>query len=120
MSAEPVMKKMTYREACKQGIRAAMNRDEKAFLMGADVGRYGGCFAVSKGLLEEYGEERIRDMPLSESAIAGIGMGVCHGRDAPDRGNHDRELQPARPGPDPEHRLAPCCICLAASSTSRS
>jgi pyruvate dehydrogenase E1 component beta subunit len=79
MSAEPVMKKITYREACKQGIRAAMNRDDKVFLMGADVGRYGGCFAVSKGLLEEYGEERIRDMPLSESAIAGIGMGACMG-----------------------------------------
>jgi pyruvate dehydrogenase E1 component beta subunit len=69
--------KMTYREGMRQAIRDAILRDERVFLMGADVGRYGGCFAVSKGLIDEFGPEKIRDMPLSESAIAGIGMGAC-------------------------------------------
>jgi pyruvate dehydrogenase E1 component beta subunit len=49
-------------------IREAMLRDERVFLMGEDVGRYGGCFAVSRGLLDEFGPERIRDAPLSEAA----------------------------------------------------
>jgi pyruvate/2-oxoglutarate/acetoin dehydrogenase E1 component len=71
--------KMTYREAAKQGIRDALNRDERVFLMGADVGRYGGCFAVSKGLFAEYGPERIRDCPLSESSYTGIGLGAALG-----------------------------------------
>jgi pyruvate/2-oxoglutarate/acetoin dehydrogenase E1 component len=70
---------MTYREATKQGIRDALNRDERVFLMGADVGRYGGCFAVSKGLFDEYGPERIRDCPLSESSYTGIGLGAALG-----------------------------------------
>lgn len=71
--------KINYREAVKQGIRDALNRDERVFLMGADVGRYGGCFAVSKGLFDEYGPERIRDCPLSESAYTGIGLGAALG-----------------------------------------
>jgi len=70
---------MNYREAVKQGIRDALNRDERVFLMGADVGRYGGCFAVSKGLFDEYGPERIRDCPLSESSYTGIGLGAALG-----------------------------------------
>jgi pyruvate/2-oxoglutarate/acetoin dehydrogenase E1 component len=70
---------MNYREAVKQGIRDALNRDERVFLMGADVGRYGGCFAVSKGLFDEYGPERIRDCPLSESSYTGIGLGAAMG-----------------------------------------
>lgn len=68
---------MTYREACKQGIRDALLADPKCFLMGEDVGRYGGCYAVTKGLLEEFGEERIRDTPLSESAYVGAGIGAA-------------------------------------------
>jgi pyruvate dehydrogenase E1 component beta subunit len=54
------MVKMTYREACRQAIRDALIADERTFLMGEDVGMYGGCFAVSRGLLEEFGPERIR------------------------------------------------------------
>jgi pyruvate dehydrogenase E1 component beta subunit len=77
MNEQTEMKKVNFREAVRQGIREAMLRDPRVFLMGADVGRYGGCFAVSKGLLEEFGTERIRDCPLSESAIAGIGIGAC-------------------------------------------
>ena len=56
-----------------------MQRDQRVFLMGEDVGRYGGCFAVSKGLLEEFGPERIRDTPLSESAFVGAGIGAALG-----------------------------------------
>ncbi|HVY92718.1 MAG TPA: alpha-ketoacid dehydrogenase subunit beta, partial [Bryobacteraceae bacterium] len=62
------MSTVTYRDAVREAIREAMKRDERVFLMGEDVGRYGGCFAVSKGLLEEFGPDRIRDTPMSESA----------------------------------------------------
>jgi pyruvate dehydrogenase E1 component beta subunit len=69
--------KITYREAIKQAIREAMQKDEKVFLMGEDVGRYGGAFAVSKGLLQEFGPERIMDVPLSESGFTGAGIGAA-------------------------------------------
>lgn len=71
--------RITYREAMRQAIRDALHRDPRVFLMGEDVGRYGGCFAVSKGLLEEFGPERIRDTPLSESAFVGAGIGAALG-----------------------------------------
>ena len=71
--------RITYREATKQGMREALLADPRVFLMGEDVGRYGGCFAVSKGLLDEFGEERIRDTPLSESAFVGAGIGAALG-----------------------------------------
>jgi pyruvate dehydrogenase E1 component beta subunit len=77
MSAEMI--KTTYREAIRAAIRDAMLRDDRVFLMGEDVGRYGGCFAVSKGLLDEFGPERIRDTPLSESAFVGAGVGAAMG-----------------------------------------
>lgn len=73
------MRKITYREAINEALRAALQRDERAFLMGEDVGRYGGCFAVSKGLLDEFGPERIRDTPLSESTFTGAGIGAALG-----------------------------------------
>ncbi|HEX6577213.1 MAG TPA: alpha-ketoacid dehydrogenase subunit beta [Jiangellaceae bacterium] len=69
----------TYREALRVAIRSALTRDDRVFLMGEDVGRYGGCFAVSLGLLEEFGPERIRDTPLSESAFVGAGIGAALG-----------------------------------------
>jgi len=69
--------RMTYREACKQALRQALSADPRVFLMGEDIGRYGGCYAVTKGLLEEFGEERIRDTPLSESAFVGAGVGAA-------------------------------------------
>jgi pyruvate/2-oxoglutarate/acetoin dehydrogenase E1 component len=68
---------ITYREAVKQAIRDAIKRDERVFLMGEDVGHYGGCYAVSKGLLAEFGPERIRDTPLSESGFTGAGIGAA-------------------------------------------
>lgn len=67
----------TYREALKQGLREALQNDERVFLMGEDVGHYGGAFAVSKGLLQEFGEERIMDVPLSESGFVGAGIGAA-------------------------------------------
>lgn len=67
----------TYREAMKQAIRDALKRDPRVFLMGEDIGKYGGCYAVTKGLLQEFGEERIRDTPLSESAFVGAGIGAA-------------------------------------------
>jgi pyruvate dehydrogenase E1 component beta subunit len=67
----------TYREALKQGLREALQNDERVFLMGEDVGRYGGAFAVSKGLLQEFGEERIMDVPLSEAGFVGAGIGAA-------------------------------------------
>jgi pyruvate dehydrogenase E1 component beta subunit len=73
------MLKLTYREAVREAIREAMKKDDRVFLMGEDVGRYGGCFAVSKGLLEEFGPERIRDTPLSESGFVGAGIGAALG-----------------------------------------
>lgn len=68
---------ITFREAVREAIREAMRRDERVFLMGEDVGRYGGCFAVSMGLLEEFGPERVRDTPLSESGFTGAGIGAA-------------------------------------------
>ena len=67
----------TFREAYREAIRDALRRDQTAFLMGEDVGSYGGCFGVSKGLLEEFGPERIRDTPLSESGFVGAGIGAA-------------------------------------------
>ena len=69
--------RITYRECCRQAIREAILADPRVFLMGEDVGRYGGCYAVTKGLLEELGEDRIRDTPLSESAFVGAGIGAA-------------------------------------------
>jgi len=70
---------VTYREALRAGLREALLRDERVFLMGEDIGAYGGCFAVTLGLWEEFGPERIRDTPLSESAFVGAGIGAAIG-----------------------------------------
>jgi pyruvate dehydrogenase E1 component beta subunit len=69
--------KTTYREALRAALRDALRRDPRVFLMGEDVGRYGGTYAVSKGLLEEFGPERIRDTPLSEATFVGAGIGAA-------------------------------------------
>ncbi len=67
----------TYREAVKMAITDAMERDKSVFLMGEDVGHYGGCYAVSKGLLDKFGPARIRDTPLSEAGFTGAGIGAA-------------------------------------------
>lgn len=71
--------KITYREAVKQAIREALQKDDRVFMMGEDVGRYGGAFAVSKSLLQEFGTDRIMDVPLSESGFVGAGIGAALG-----------------------------------------
>jgi pyruvate/2-oxoglutarate/acetoin dehydrogenase E1 component len=71
--------KITYREALRQAHRDALQRDPRVLLMGEDVGRYGGSYAVSKGLLDEFGPDRIRDTPLSESTFVGAGIGAALG-----------------------------------------
>jgi pyruvate/2-oxoglutarate/acetoin dehydrogenase E1 component len=73
------MSRTTYREAMREAIREALLKDSRVFLMGEDVGAYGGCYAVSKGLLQEFGPDRIRDTPLSESAFVGAGIGAALG-----------------------------------------
>jgi pyruvate dehydrogenase E1 component beta subunit len=70
------MTKITYREAIRLALREALEADPRVFLMGEDVGRYGGAFACSRGLLEEFGPERVRDTPLSESTFVGAGIGA--------------------------------------------
>ena len=70
---------ISYREGVREALREALQRDPRVFLMGEDVGRYGGAFACSKGLLAEFGEERIRDAPLSESGFTGAGIGAALG-----------------------------------------
>lgn len=73
----PATVRISYREALRLALRDALARDERVFLMGEDVGRYGGTYAVSKGLLEEFGEAHVRDAPLSESAFVGAGIGAA-------------------------------------------
>ena len=73
------MTKTTYREAVRAGLREALLNDPRVFLMGEDVGKYGGTYACSKGFLEEFGPERIRDTPLSESTFVGAGIGAALG-----------------------------------------
>ncbi|AOW93619.1 pyruvate dehydrogenase [Rhodococcus sp. WMMA185] len=71
--------KTTYREAMREAIREALRSDPRVFLMGEDVGRYGGTYAFSKGLLEEFGPDRVRDTPLSELGFVGVGIGAALG-----------------------------------------
>jgi pyruvate dehydrogenase E1 component beta subunit len=73
------MTKLSYREAVRSALRDALRADPRVFLMGEDVGRYGGAYAASKGLLEEFGPERVRDTPLSESTFVGAGIGAALG-----------------------------------------
>ena len=68
---------ITYREAVRQALREEMLRDERVFLLGEDIGRYGGSYAVTKGLLEEFGEKRVKDTPISETAIIGAAAGAA-------------------------------------------
>lgn len=69
--------RMTYREACRQALRDALNADQRTFVMGEDVGKYGGCYAVTKGLLGEFGPQRVIDTPLAENGFTGIGIGAA-------------------------------------------
>lgn len=72
-------RKLSYREAMREAMREALQNDPRVFLMGEDVGRYGGTYAFSKGFLDEFGPERIRDTPLSELGFVGAGVGAALG-----------------------------------------
>jgi pyruvate/2-oxoglutarate/acetoin dehydrogenase E1 component len=71
------MREITYAEAIREALRQEMARDESVFLIGEDVGRYGGAFGVSYGMVDEFGEERVRDTPISEAGIAGAATGAA-------------------------------------------
>jgi pyruvate dehydrogenase E1 component beta subunit len=73
------MARTSYREALRAAHRDALTRDARVFIMGEDIGRYGGSYAVTKGLLDEFGEQRVRDTPLSELGFVGAGIGAALG-----------------------------------------
>ncbi|MCO5195208.1 MAG: alpha-ketoacid dehydrogenase subunit beta [Anaerolineae bacterium] len=68
-------RELTYAQAIREALQLAMNRDERVFMLGEDIGVYGGAFGVSDGLIDQFGAERIRDTPISEAAIAGAAIG---------------------------------------------
>jgi len=70
-------REITYAEAIREALRQEMRRDERIFLIGEDIGIYGGAFGVTYGLLEEFGEERVRDTPISEQTIVGAAIGAA-------------------------------------------
>ncbi|MFO1525352.1 MAG: hypothetical protein U1F16_05185 [Turneriella sp.] len=70
-------KTITYREALGEGLRYAFQNDPRVFMMGEDIGKYGGPYGVTKGFIDEFGEDRIRDAPLSESGFTGAGIGAA-------------------------------------------
>ena len=71
------MPEVRYREALNQALREEMEADEKVFIMGEDIGVFQGAFKVTQGLLEEFGEKRVRDTPISENTIVGMGVGAA-------------------------------------------
>jgi pyruvate dehydrogenase E1 component beta subunit len=71
------MPEITYREALRQTLRHQLQTDERVFLMGEDIGAYGGSYAVTKGFLEEFGEKRVKDTPIAESVVVGAGIGAA-------------------------------------------
>jgi pyruvate dehydrogenase E1 component beta subunit len=71
------MPDLTYREALRQALQEEMRRDERVFVMGEDVAAYGGTYAVTKGLVEEFGEKRVKDTPIAESVIVGSAVGAA-------------------------------------------
>ena len=73
----PENRELTYIEALREGLRQVMEKDESVFLIGEDIGVYNGAFGVTAGLLDEFGEERVRDTPISEAAIAGACLGAA-------------------------------------------
>jgi pyruvate dehydrogenase E1 component beta subunit len=71
------MREITYAQAVREAMSEEMRRDPKVFLLGEDVGVYGGAFGVSAGMVQEFGEERVRDTPISEAAITGCAVGAA-------------------------------------------
>jgi pyruvate dehydrogenase E1 component beta subunit len=72
-------REISYRDALREALREEMDRDERVFLMGEDIGAYGGSYVVTNGFLEEYGRKRVRDTPISELGIVGVAIGAAMG-----------------------------------------
>src|SRR5256712_14169373 len=72
------MPEVTYLEALRQGLWEEMERDERVFILGEDVGAYGGAFKVTEGFVERFSERRVIDTPISEAAIVGAAAGAAH------------------------------------------
>ena len=70
------MSKITFAQALRDAMTEEMRQDENVFLMGEDIGLYGGCFGVTRGMLEEFGDKRIVETPISETAFTGAGVGA--------------------------------------------
>ncbi|MCA9469730.1 MAG: alpha-ketoacid dehydrogenase subunit beta, partial [Nitrospira sp.] len=68
---------LSYREALNQAMREEMQRDNRVFLIGEEVGYYQGAFKVSKGFIEEFGTERVRDTPITEAGFTGLAIGAA-------------------------------------------
>ena len=77
MKEQQAMGEMTYAQAIKEALCEEMRRDASVFMLGEDIGAYGGAFGVTRGMLEEFGEERVRDTPISEAAITGCAVGAA-------------------------------------------
>lgn len=75
--ADTGVREMTYAEAVRETLADLLDTDQRVFLMGEDIGVYGGAFGVTTGLLERFGRERVRDTPISEIAIVGAGVGAA-------------------------------------------
>ncbi len=111
-------RKLSYREALREAHAEALKNDPRVFLIGEDVGAYGGSYAVSKGLFQEFGSERVRDAPLSESGFVGAGIGAALGGMRPIvevmtvNFASSRSIRSSTAPP-------PCCTCRAGSSTCR-
>ena len=71
------MREITFREALNEALRQNLERDERVFVMGEDVGLYGGVFQITAGLMDQFGEDRVIDTPISESVIVGGGIGAA-------------------------------------------
>jgi pyruvate dehydrogenase E1 component beta subunit len=74
---QETMSEITYAQAIKDAMCEEMRRDPSVFLLGEDIGKYGGAFGVTRGMMEEFGEERVRDTPISEAAITGCAVGAA-------------------------------------------
>src|SRR5256714_14179972 len=93
------MATLTYRDALNQALREEMQRDPNVFLMGEEVGVYQGAYKVSRGLLEEFGPQRIVDTPIAELGFAGIGVGAAMAGPPPGGGVLEGEFSGVRPRP---------------------
>lgn len=77
MKEQETVSEITYAQAIKDAMCEEMRRDPSVFLLGEDIGKYGGAFGVTRGMMEEFGEERVRDTPISEAAITGCAVGAA-------------------------------------------